>query len=306
MQKEKVWGIYDTDYVANYNSAFILEPYSKAGADFELSVLRQQISNNAKWLDLGCGTGYFLSQFPGIQRAGYDLSPAMLEEAKRVNPDALFFKQGDFRSDVPEWEGKWSLLTCMWCAYSYVEDLAEVEKVVANMVKWTKDVGDIFIPVVDLEDLRLVNVAYEEPNPVYGGSTYINSCTWTWIEKDTSKVHVQIAPHVEHFVKLLQPYFETVEIIYYPPFQDGWNAKKAVMAKNRLRLPEDTLHLAEIIRHPVPPNSYQAYQSSRLSNLQNCAVKPSALSNRQLFREVYLRIRNGYFFKSLAKKILRK
>jgi SAM-dependent methyltransferase len=309
MKKEKVWDIYTSDYAANYNDTFLLDPYSKAGADFELSIIKQLINDDTEWLDIACGTGYFLSQFPRVQRAGYDLSPAMLAEAKRVNPNALFFRQGDFRVDIPEWYNKWSLLTCMWSAYCYVETVAEVEKLIDNMIKWTSEGGSIFIPIVDLEDLRVINVPYEEPNAVYDGVTYITSCTWTWIEKDTSKFHQNmVAPHVEHFIRLLQPFFETIELVYYPVFQSGWGAKKALVAKNKVNLQENPSHVAKVIRHPVPADSYQAHQVAQINNLQTnqTNLSPSSLSNKQLINEIYLRVKNGYLPKSLAKKILQK
>ena len=298
MEKEKIWEIYNEEYAANYNEAFLLDPYSKTNADYEVKLIKQLINKDTKWIDLACGTGYFLSQFPGVKRAGYDLTPAMLQEASRVNPDALFFKQGDFRIDVPEWENQWSLITCMWAAYAYSESLAEVEMLVANMIKWTTIGGNIMIPAVDLEDLSLVKIDYEVPNPVYGGVTQVNSCVWTWIEQDTNKVHVMVSPQVEHFVKLLEPYFETIEIVYYPPFQKGWGSRKAVIAKNKLG-DKDPSHIAKVIRHPIPEDSYLALQSKY-------GVSASEISNSQLVAELLGRIKNGYIPKAILNKLVSK
>lgn len=298
MEKEKVWDIYNEEYAANYNDTFLLEPYSKVSADQEVKIIKELINADTKWLDIACGTGYFLSQFPGVQRAGYDLSPAMLNEAQKVNPDALFFKQGDFRIDVPEWHNQWTLTSCMWGAYAYVDSLAEVETLVANMIKWTAPGGTVLIPTVDLEDLRLVNIPYEVPNPVYGGSVFVNSCVWTWVEEDTSKVHVQIGPQADHFVKLFQPYFETVEIVYYPPFQDGWSAKKSVIAKNKLSDPAPS-HMGKVIKHPFPPNSYQALQGGYIGSTSN-------IPNSLLLAELFGRIKNGYIPKSILNRLLQK
>ncbi|MHC5820258.1 MAG: methyltransferase domain-containing protein [Nostoc sp.] len=48
------------------------------------------MGEGAKWLEVACGTGYFLSCFPEIERAGLDISPAMLKVAKQANPARIF------------------------------------------------------------------------------------------------------------------------------------------------------------------------------------------------------------------------
>ncbi len=59
-----------------------------------------------------------------------------------------------------------------------------------------------------------------------------------------------MAVHVGHFVRLLEPYFERVEVVRYPLFQPGFVSRKAVVAKRR-RPPGET-GTAEVIWHPIP------------------------------------------------------
>jgi trans-aconitate methyltransferase len=151
MDKNDVLEIYDEDYAQKYNQRFLLNEKSRKNADFEQETIRKllgEIGEDAKWLDVAGGTGYFLSRFPNLERAGLDISPAMLKVAKQANPDALFV-QGDYRDKRPQWEGKWELVSCMWWAYSYVESLSELEKVIENFASWTSKRGICFLPVCD-------------------------------------------------------------------------------------------------------------------------------------------------------------
>lgn len=112
MDKNDVLEVYDEDYAQEYNQRFLLNDFSKINADFEQETIRKlldEIGEGANWLDVACGTGYFLSRFPNVERAGLDISPAMLDVAKQANPNALFV-QGDYRDKHPQWEGKWDIV----------------------------------------------------------------------------------------------------------------------------------------------------------------------------------------------------
>lgn len=253
MKPEQVRDLYDDDYASLYDERFLLAEWPKHGADFEASLVGAQIGDDAKWLDVGCGTGYFLSLFPGIHRAGIDISPAMVERARRVNPDAAFIDVGDFRSNVADWHGKWTLVTCMWTAYNYVESMSEIEILLENFARWTAPGGTCFIPVMDLEDIRPFTVVPYRENPeVWGGSIAVTGVTWTWEEATTEKVHTHlVAPQVGFFVERLSESFEQVEVVRYPPFQPGWVSRKAVLATRR-RGPGDAGKPATTIWHPRP------------------------------------------------------
>lgn len=298
MDKESLLKIYDKEYANGYNEQFLLNPFSKVSSDFELNQLQQLITPESKWLDVGCGTGYFLSQFPGIKRAGLDISSDMLEAAKKVNSDALFFKQGDFRNEIPEFNNQWSLVSCMWNPYSYVDSMPEFEKMMANIIDWTETGGSVFIPVVDLEDLRPNTlVPYAEDTAVFGGEILLTSYTWTWIEH-SGKTHVNmVAPHAEHFIRLLEPYFETVELLRYPPYQAGWVSRKAVLARKKIGTEHLSGQKANIIRHPIPASHIPGTASTGPQNYAQWST------NRQLVKELIQRIKNGSLLKAIIYRI---
>jgi SAM-dependent methyltransferase len=300
MDKESLLKIYDKEYADGYNEMFLLNPFAKVSSDFELNQLKELITPETKWLDIGCGTGYFLSKFPGIKRAGLDISSDMLEAAKMVNEDALFLRQGDFRDEIPEFNNQWSLLSCMWYPYSYLDSMPEFEKMMANIIDWTQTGGSVFIPVADIEDFRPNTIVpYAEDTAVFNGEILLTSYTWTWIEADGTAHVNMVAPHAEHFIRLLEPYFETIELLRYPPYQEGWVSRKAVLARKKISNPgENKDHKANIIRHPTP--------ASHLSGpgLPSGPYNPAQQStNKELLKELLQRIKNGRLLKALINKI---
>jgi hypothetical protein len=222
----------------------------------------------------------------------------MLEQARKESPDALFFKEGDFRNEMEEWNAAWSLVTTMWTPYGYVESMKEVEKVVSNMINWTKPGGSIFIPVMDIEDFRPNTIIpYEEKAEDFDGTLLLTGYTWTWIENGSNNFHENmVAPHAEHFVRLLAPWFEKVEVLRYPPYMPGWVSRKAILATGRRAL-ADNQH-AEIIRHSIPPPLNGA------ANQQFASIT-SSLSNRQVISEFAARMRSGRFLKAFINRIFR-
>src|SRR5438045_3155569 len=136
MDVKQVLDTYDASYAASYNDKFLLNERCRKAAEFEAGLLRQLIGDGRSWLDVACGTGYFLSLFPAVRRAGLDLSPAMIALARRENP-GVEIVQADFRQDIPEWHGKWDVVSCMWYAYGLVESMNDVRRVVANLGRWT-------------------------------------------------------------------------------------------------------------------------------------------------------------------------
>lgn len=212
----------------------------------------------------------------------------MLERAQLASPDALLFRQGDFR--LPEWQGQWSLVSCMWTAYAYCESVKEIEQVLANMVDWTQTGGAIFIPVLDLEDLRNTAVTYYEDDDLFNGELLITSCSWTWKERDTGKTHEHlVSPHAGHFVQCLAPYFEEITVVRYPVTKPGWSPRKAVLATGR-RQAADAAHPARVTwPAPLAAPASPGYAA--------------ALSHQALLTEVGNRLRPRRLWQALRRRL---
>src|SRR5204862_5470678 len=116
VDRRQALATYDEEYARTYDARFVLPGHYRLKTEFEVGWLRRLLHEGWRWLDVACGTGYFLSRFPEVPRAGLDLSPAMLERARAANPDAIELRQGDFTDDFPDWAGAgaWDLVTCIW------------------------------------------------------------------------------------------------------------------------------------------------------------------------------------------------
>ncbi len=237
MHIRQVLETYDDNYARTYNERFLLHERSQAAFDRQIETVRQLLHKKGKWLDVACGTGHLLSRFPAVPRAGLDISPPMLKVARQANPDALFFREGDFRDTVQEWEGQWALVTCMWYAYCLVESMAEVHTVIKNVASWTSDQGACFVPVWDPRNLsRAIKIPYLNRDKFYGGNVLMTGVVWTWIEESGKRHENMVAPHLEHMVAMFEEYFRVVEVVTYPLSRRRWGPRrKAIIARAKKR-----------------------------------------------------------------------
>jgi SAM-dependent methyltransferase len=237
MKTRQVLDTYDEEYARTYDERFLLARHARAAFEREAAIVGGFLQPGARWLDVACGTGRLLGRFPGVARGGLDLSPAMLARAREASPDALFFRRGDFREPIPEWEGSFTLVTCMWYAYGLVESLADVETLVGNLAGWTSDDGTCFVPVFDPRTLsRRIRIPYLHRDRFYGGEVRITSVTWTWTEESGKRHENMVAPHPEQMLEMFRQHFREVSLVSYP-LARGWRAprRRAIRAAGRIR-----------------------------------------------------------------------
>jgi SAM-dependent methyltransferase len=233
MRRDEVNALYNRQYAAEYEDKFIHRDICRSDAEFEVKVLAKAIERaEGPWLDVGCGTGYFLSRFPGCHRAGMDISEAMLERARAANPEVEFY-QHDFRVGRPEWQDAWGLVSSMWHAYGYVETLEEFDRFLSNIADWTAPCGTLFLPYLDLNGLWETALPFEMPNPYQPAKVHITGLIWTFVDDD--KVHRNmIAPHAEYIGDGLRRRFNDVRVVEYPPAMPEWKiARKAFLAEQK-------------------------------------------------------------------------
>lgn len=233
MTVDEVMETYDDSYAQRYDKSFLLTP-DHGFLDktrFEVELLRRLTRDAASWLDVACGTGYFLKHGrgrPNISCAGLDLSPAMLAVARSRNSDALFV-QGSFLEPRADFYGRWEVTSCMWGAYGLQETLADIEALVANLAVWTAVGGRCFMPVFDLslfEDRRVRGVL------IPGVEVDLARDRWSFREPD-GKVHRDmLAPPVPVMADMFQRHFGEVKSIPYPisPGQDDGLPMTAIIA----------------------------------------------------------------------------
>ncbi|MBX9654635.1 class I SAM-dependent methyltransferase [bacterium] len=235
MNRDEIQKLYDRAYAADYENRFINGDLASVDANFEVELIGSLLKENSRWLDCACGTGYFLSKFPQTQRAGLDLSVAMLERSRSVNPGVEFF-EWDFRNANPAWNGKWDLVSCMWYAYGLVDSLREVELALSHFVEWTAPGGTLFLPYSDPRIIARANFPYETTDTPWSGRVFIEGIIWSYVEDEGTKNHAyMISPTPEFIEARLKDHFRVIDVVDYPPAMPGWEAvRKAFVAKEKI------------------------------------------------------------------------
>lgn len=235
MDKDQVLQVFDRAYAEGYDERFLLTPLRRPHTDFEEQMIRELLPAGGKgrWLDVACGSGYFLARFPGVERAGLEYAPPMLRVASDRNPDATF-RQAGFLDAQPDWEGRWDLVSCMGSAYVIVETLSQVRQLIGNLAAWTSRDGACFMPISLCDGLNGARIPYITDSP-FGGRFVISAITWTYLER-SGEIHPDlIAPHEEWLVETFSRYFKNVERVVYPTLQPDWEPlQRAIVARQKI------------------------------------------------------------------------
>lgn len=248
MRPDDVRTLYDEDTARTYNERWHGAPWGNDTQHLAEAIGRR-VHPGIRWLDVGCGTGHFLSRFPGIDRAGTDLSPSMLGEARSASPDASFFEEWDFRNDNPEWHDGFTLVTCTGEPWSYVETIEETEQVVSNLARWTAHGGTCLLAIQDPLDLTGMHLPYYIPTePGMPGEITVKALVWSLTDRShdhipeigTKRHHNMVWPLLEHWVATFGQHFLTI-IIETLPHDPPWlNTPRRVLIAKDKRSPGDT------------------------------------------------------------------
>ena len=232
MEQEQIRRLYDHAYAAAYNEKFLTSDLARSDAAHEIQLLRTWLTPEANWLDVACGTGFFLAQFPSIMREGLDVSPAMLALARVANP-GVTFHEGSFLERRHGWDNHWDLVSCMWYAYGLVDSLQELKRLVRNLAAWTSPTGRCFVPLADPRLIAGVDLPYQVEGP-WPGQTSITGILWSYAEDNGAKVHEhQLAPHVEYLEELFAEHFSRIDLETYPPAMPGWVGRRRALVASR-------------------------------------------------------------------------
>ena len=234
MDVEKVCKIYNHEYAINYNENFLLGPNFKECTEYETNLLESLLNTSKNWLDVACGTGYYLNRFNNKERVGLDISPAFVVIIRQAKSHNLFF-EFQCRDARPEWNNKWDLVSCMWYAYCYAGSVFEVEKMVCNLIDWTAIGGCCYLPVCDPDNLCKSAIPFQPASDSTDGRIEITAIVWNWIDEPSQIKHTGlIAPHLKFLTNLFLNAFEEVQLFQYPTFlADVLEYRKAIIATKK-------------------------------------------------------------------------
>lgn len=225
MTPDQIRKLYDAEYADSYDEKFLHSALARPDTEFEISLLNQLLPSGGPWLDVACGTGYFLSQFPAFERSGLDLSSAMLRKAAARNPGVEFYNQ-NYLDPMPLWSDKWRLVSCMWYAYGLVSTMAEIRQLVKNLASWTAPDGACFVPICDPVLVSGVPLPYLVSGSPWQGKVMITGITWSYVEDGKSVHEHMFAPHMSHMLSLFGEYFDQIDLVTYPSSRQGLVARK--------------------------------------------------------------------------------
>lgn len=234
MREDEVLAWYTDDYAEAYDDRFLFG-WRQPHTDFEIDTLRTLMPAEGQWLDVACGSGFFLSQFPDARRAGLDLAPGMIRLAARRNPGCEFY-EGSFLDPRPEWSGRWDLVSCMGSAYVVVETLEQIRTLIANLSRWTSDRGSCFLPMTPCDGFNGARVPYDT-EALHAGRIIITGVTWTYLEDTGEEHHDLIAPQEQWLIEQFSRWFSRVESVVYPPIRPEWAPiQRALVASGKRAL----------------------------------------------------------------------
>ncbi len=214
VNQEDVLRVYDARYARSYDGRYLRAPHMRPAALYQALLLKRQLTSVDRWLDVACGTGFYLSLFPGVRRrVGIDLSPDMLNVARERAPGARFVR-GTFLARRPSWNDRFQLISCMWWAYCLVRGLHEIETLIENLAAWSTRDGCVFVPLCNPRTFS-PKVQYPARDPRMPGAR-ITGILWSW-EEPGGKTHPHmIAPLPETMRRLFRRRFAHVSVVSAP------------------------------------------------------------------------------------------
>jgi SAM-dependent methyltransferase len=241
MKIDQVLETYDAAYAAHYDEAFLTNSDFPGKTKAEIDIIRHLLAKQgptARWLDVACGTGFYLSHFPEARRSGLDISPAMLGVARQRNP-GVDFVLGNYRDRDSLPIGQQDVISSLWWAYTFAESLDQIQTLIDNIHAWLADDGVCFMPICSpsrnlyFDPEKAPYVAFEDA-PVYGGRMLVTAVTWSWIEASGKRHDNMLVPQPEYLVEMFRRQFPTVEIVEYSA---GWH--RAILASKTPRQFDD-------------------------------------------------------------------
>ncbi|MEC3879908.1 class I SAM-dependent DNA methyltransferase [Parapedobacter sp. 10938] len=289
--------LYDDQYASLYNDAWWNQDIWKPAAEFHIRTLTSLLKTSKNWLDVGCGTGYFLSKFPEVDRMGLDLSTNMLDRARMANSEVAFVQQSMTEKNE-SLEGKFDLVSCTGQPWSYLPDMDAIERSVIRMAEWTSPNGTCMLTPFDIFDV----LELELPADFYDMSANITrdfaptplGLIWTYKEFD-GNYYPLLSPNLDQWVRWFSVFFRKIEIVFRADVPRGTlQALRRIIVCSEKRAPGDDTPAS--IVYPNEP-LHLVREPDSIQNTMN------VLSSKQLVSELFNRLKSGRLLKSALRRL---
>ncbi len=229
--------LYDEAYAERYDDTWWDSETWAADGAYYSDLFARHLPEGGRWLDVGCGTGWMLSQRPSSSRGGVDAAAPVLAKAREANPDAEL-RCADVLAPHPPWDDAWDLVTCTGQPWSYLRTLSEFETWVENMAAWTSPDGTCINQVPDILELTGNPTAYHFPpeEPPVGLATVL-AVHWT-MDEPTSVHGPMIWPSMDIWVRWFARHFARIEVVHADPSL-GLRFPRAIVATEKRTATDD-------------------------------------------------------------------
>lgn len=294
-QIKKADRLYDHTYASLYNDIWWERDYWKPVGDFHVRVLSELLEGSENWLDVGCGTGYFLSKFPHVNRCGLDLSHDMIEKARTTNPGVPFYQQSmtDENTDL---NGKFDLVTCTGQPWCYLTSLDEIGTAVKRLAEWTAEGGTCLLTpndIVDVMDIELPPGFYDLSDRIEVPRV-VNLAVISSYEEFDGHYYPQLFPNLDQWIRWFAVYFKQIEILFRPMTEGSAKALRRIIVCREKRRRGDKTRVK--ITAPSEPLYQVKSEPTKLLGPE--------LSNTALLKELAIRLKSGKLIKAAVKKII--
>lgn len=126
-----------------------------------LDRLAREVGHLGPICDLGCGPGQIARYLhgQGVETLGVDLSPRMVEEAQRLNPE-IHFHQGDMLA-LPDADDSWGGIAAFYCILHIPRE--KVVDALREMKRVLKPGGRLLVTFHMGEELKHLDEWWEKP-----------------------------------------------------------------------------------------------------------------------------------------------
>ena len=127
--------------------------YPEAFGEQLLQWIRENGISVRSAMDLACGTGILCQMLfdAGVEAAGMDFSPGMIEIARQNNPN-IHYDVADMITYCPQ--RQYDLVTCTGDALNHILDLENVEKIFANVYRYLAPGGYFVFDILNEHEVH--------------------------------------------------------------------------------------------------------------------------------------------------------
>lgn len=145
------------DYAEKFKDEMDDKPFDRDCLDR----LAREVGNSGPICDLGCGPGQIARYLhrQGAQTLGVDLSPQMIAEAQRLNPE-ISFHRGDMLS-LPDMDNAWGGIAAFYCIIHIPRE--QVVDALREMKRVLKPDGALLITFHIGDEIKHVEEWWEKP-----------------------------------------------------------------------------------------------------------------------------------------------